>query len=399
MSEATTGSTRESGEPLLPPHLIVLLRQEVPGLCDEIVNEISRGVPEYQGLISGRYRGPVQEAVLSNVFTFVDQLATPSLRSPARDKLCRELGELQAPSENGLSLLESAIRIGVRVAWRRALMVFRRHRVPDPFHYVLADLLFGYVDELTGLAREGYRRALAECSRGSVHHRHHLSRQLLTGHADRDTILRLADLAGWALPHEVTVLAAGRGAMTDGERLDDDVLLDTTESGTVLVVPGPLKEQREQMLTAAVHRATVAAGPTLSLSEAAESLGFAMRTLRLAEAGVIGDGQRLVRSDDHLLTLWVSAEPRLGERLGRQQLVCFDALPPGRRRRMLETLSSWLETHGDAHAMGLALGLHPQTVRYRIRALRALVGPAIDDAEWRIRTELGLRARRLAELR
>lgn len=383
-------------EPLLPPHLVVLLRKELPSLCDEIITEISTGIPAFEPLVTGAYRTPARAAVAANLTSFVDQLSTPDVPCPARDRLCRELGELQAPYDDGLRRLEEAIRITVRVAWQRALSVFRLHRVPARFHYVLADRLFQYVEEATALAREGYRRALSQPSPGQQQHRLQLVRELLGGGGAKPALRQLAARAAWPVPDEVTVLVAGHDALTDQARLHTDVLLDTAGQATVLVVPGALGSAREEMLDHAVRRGVLAAGPALPLAEAPESLRLARRALRLAEAGVIA-GPRLVHSEDHLLTMWLAAEPQLGERLVGRQLAAFDHLSAGRRRRMIETLRCWLETHGDAHEMALVLGVHPQTARYRVRALRDLIGPAIDDPEWRICTEVTLRSLRVAE--
>ncbi|CAA9508190.1 MAG: Transcriptional regulator, CdaR-family [uncultured Solirubrobacteraceae bacterium] len=44
-------------------------------------------------------------------------------------------------------------------------------------------------------------------------------------------------------------------------------------------------------------------------------------------------------------------------------------------------------------AVGEALGVHPQTVRYRVRQLKELFGEALDDPEARFELALALRSR------
>ena len=46
------------------------------------------------------------------------------------------------------------------------------------------------------------------------------------------------------------------------------------------------------------------------LEEAADSLRWAVRTLALAEDGIITDG-RVTMCEEHLLTLWLMTDPRI----------------------------------------------------------------------------------------
>lgn len=68
---------------------------------------------------------------------------------------------------------------------------------------------------------------------------------------------------------------------------------------------------------------------------------------------------------------------------------------PTHGRRLAETLLAWLETRGGAPEVAARLGVHPQTVRYRLRQIRELWGDEIDDPDRRFELELVLRARRL----
>jgi DNA-binding PucR family transcriptional regulator len=61
------------------------------------------------------------------------------------------------------------------------------------------------------------------------------------------------------------------------------------------------------------------------------------------------------------------------------------------RARLEETLRAWLQHRGSQHAIASELGVHPQTVRYRLRRLRELFGPALEDPEQRFELEIALR--------
>jgi DNA-binding PucR family transcriptional regulator len=58
---------------------------------------------------------------------------------------------------------------------------------------------------------------------------------------------------------------------------------------------------------------------------------------------------------------------------------------------MVETLGAWLADPGRPQAMADRLGLHVQTIRYRLKALRQLLGDALDDPDERFELSLALR--------
>jgi DNA-binding PucR family transcriptional regulator len=59
---------------------------------------------------------------------------------------------------------------------------------------------------------------------------------------------------------------------------------------------------------------------------------------------------------------------------------------------MLDTLRAWLAEQGRLSPVATRLGVHPQTVRYRLARLRELFGESLDDPDERFWLELALRA-------
>ena len=114
------------------------------------------------------------------------------------------------------------------------------------------------------------------------------------------------------------------------------------------------------------------------------------RTWPLHAAGRLGDAP-LARADDHLLALLLVADRQLAADLVHSRLGPLGALTPPARARAIETLRAWLDAHGDISAAAAALHVHPQTVRYRIAALREELAPALDDADARLELALALR--------
>jgi PucR C-terminal helix-turn-helix domain len=136
--------------------------------------------------------------------------------------------------------------------------------------------------------------------------------------------------------------------------------------------------------------ASVAIGPTVPWHEAAASLRRAAAAFRLAAAGGVA-GERLVVAEDHLATLLLASDRGLAADLAATRLAPLDGLPAGPRARLTETLRAWLDRPGQVQAVAAELGVHPQTVRYRLRQLRELFGTRLEDPEARFELSLALR--------
>jgi DNA-binding PucR family transcriptional regulator len=100
-----------------------------------------------------------------------------------------------------------------------------------------------------------------------------------------------------------------------------------------------------------------------------------------------------VRADDVVIELLLFENAGLVQRIATRWLTPLAALTPKARRRMEETALAYMEQRGNAAAMARALGVHPQTARYRLRGLRELLEGALDDPDARFEIELALRAR------
>ena len=62
------------------------------------------------------------------------------------------------------------------------------------------------------------------------------------------------------------------------------------------------------------------------------------------------------------------------------------------RGRLEATLRAWVDRPGQIQAIAATLGVHPQTVRYRMGRLRELFGERLDDPDARFELALALRA-------
>ncbi|MEE1927062.1 helix-turn-helix domain-containing protein [Streptomyces sp. TRM 70351] len=376
----------------LPRELADALRSELPGLGQEIAVEIKRTIPHYAVYFDGPYGRAVRLGVELSIASFVDRVYAPGASTARRDALCRRIARFEAYEGRTLDDLQTAFRVGARVALRRARALGRRHRLSPAVLLAFADALFGYVEELITVSREGYAEARAEMGGGQEGLRRRLLRLILAGPAvPHARLSQLAELARWPLPDEVTLVALSPHATPPRGVLGSDVLADLADPQPHVLVPGPVHEDRRAVLEAAPTDIRAAVGLTVPVAQAAQSLRWARQALTLVESGAIPKNP-VTFCDDHLLTLWLTADTALTDQLARRQLAPLTELSDARRERLLETLRAWLATRGNAAQMAEVLHLHPQTVRYRLRLMERAFGHRLGDLSQRFATESVLRA-------
>ncbi|MEV4926177.1 PucR family transcriptional regulator [Streptomyces roseoverticillatus] len=234
-----------------------------------------------------------------------------------------------------------------------------------------------------------------------------------------DVLAELAAQAAWPLPRRVraVVLAgAGAGAGTADAPVPAPHLVPppspqltsqlaaalgqglpgTVEADLCLLIPDPGPRARpalEAALDAALGGRPAAVGHSVPVAEAAASLRWARRLLGLSGA-VTGPAERITFVDDHLSDLLVLQDESLARALSARWLRPLDDLTPRQSERLEVTLLAWLESGGAPEA-ARTLNVHPQTVRYRLRQIEKLFGPAMREPHSRFELELALRSRRL----
>jgi sugar diacid utilization regulator len=193
---------------------------------------------------------------------------------------------------------------------------------------------------------------------------------------------------GTAVPGEEIVDAiAGRLA----RRLGGGAIGAAAGGMACVIVPDPDAPGRRRQLEAAARDDPIALGPTVPWTGAALSTRRAAATHRLAAAGRIPAGGLLV-AEDHLPALLLAADPWLAADLATSRLAPLQALPEAQRDRLEATLRAWLDRPGQVQAVAAELGVHPQTVRYRVRQLRELFAERLEDPDARFELQLALRA-------
>ncbi|MFB9518063.1 helix-turn-helix domain-containing protein [Streptomyces purpureus] len=372
--------------------------EQVPELAQDILAAIRR---EYPGLVfrvdeSGEPKALV--AIRHALELFVEQMTTGSDRPSELPEMFRDFGRGEVAHGRSLDSLQGIYRLGVRLSWRRMAEIGQQAEIPSSAMYELAESAFEYLDVMVAQSVRGYAEAIARQA-GERLRLQRLLVDLLLAERRSDPSAFLADRAadvGWQLPEKVAVAVLLRpAAEAVAPAVGEEVLVDMEGERPRLVVPDPDTPGRAELLDRAVAGWSGAIGPSVPVAEATTSLRWAEAAVGMIEQGLLPRG-RLLHCGEHVEALVLLPASELIDDLARRRLAQLDESGgPAHAHRLAETLLAWLETRGGAPEVAARLGVHPQTVRYRLRQLRELWGDDLDDPDRRFELELVLRTRRL----
>jgi PucR-like helix-turn-helix protein len=387
--------TRDS-EPwhALPPELADAIEPELPEATEEILATIAREVPEYARPLEGAFGVAIRTGVSEALRQFVSLIRDPDAgREPGRDVYVG-LGRAELREGRTLDSLQSAYRVGARVAWRRVSAAARRRGADAEQLELLAEAIFAYIDELSADSVEGYAQAQREQEGERQRRRRELLALLLRDPpADEADVRAAAQAAWWRLPRTAAPLAVAESDLARvGRRLAADALVAPVEGLGCALLPGAAGANRAELERAA-DRVVAALGPSVPRAELPGAWSLASAALRAGEAGTIPTNA-LIEADEHLPELMLFESRGLAGRLAERRLAPLTELTPAGRARMEETALAFVQHGGNAAAMARALHLHPQTIRYRLTRLRELFGDQLDDPDARFELELALRSAR-----
>ncbi|MGW3007582.1 PucR family transcriptional regulator [Streptomyces sp. NPDC001219] len=392
----------------VPPYQVrqfaALALEEVPTLAQDILREIRRTYPQLP-VIPDEFGEPrALVGIRQSLEHFVARLTAGPDRPHVHPRVFQEFGRGEGLQGRSLDVLQAVYRLGVRLAWRRLAEIGQQVAIPAPAMYELAESGYEYLDGLVAESVRGYAEAAARQAGERLRRQRRLMEQLFTAPGKRrrgagaDVPPALAERAagiGWTLPERVAVavlLRPDREAVAPA--VAPDVLLDMESERPRMVVPDPDAPGRRELLARAAAGWSGAIGPAVPLLDAAKSLRWAGAAVDLTERGLLPAGELLQCTEHTEALVLLPPEELIGD-LTRRRLAPLDSCGPAHARRLAETLLAWLETRGGAPEVAARLGVHPQTVRYRLRQIRELWGTEIDDPDRRFELELVLRARRL----
>jgi lambda repressor-like predicted transcriptional regulator len=391
----------------LPPEVADVLRPELPALADEIVAELSHGVPDYARPLEGPFGKALRAGVEEALGRFTRFVADPNADPDAGRDVYVNLGRGEMRAGRSLDALLAAYRLGARIAWRRLAAAGERAGLSPRTLYTLAEAIFAYIDELSADSIEGYAREQAAAAGALQRRRQRLAALLVQEPPPAPaTVEGAASSADWRLPRRLAALVVEadgdqrEGGLAPGEqadrlalRLGPEVLVSPVAPFIVALVPAPADRGE---LERAVRDRRAALGPEVPWQESAVSFARAREVLRLASEGGIDGDDALLVAESHKLSLLLGSDRRLARDVAESALAPLAAETELSRERLGSTLDAWLRHRGRTEAVAKALHVHPQTVRYRLARLRELFGARLDDPDGRFELELALRARRIA---
>ncbi|NUK70003.1 helix-turn-helix domain-containing protein [Streptomyces lunaelactis] len=372
--------------------------EQVPELAQDILAAIRREYPGLAFIVGESGEPKALVAIRHALELFVEQMTTGSDRPRALPEMFQDFGRGEVTQGRSLDSLQGIYRLGVRLSWRRMAEIGQQVDIPPAAMYELAESAFEYLDVMVAQSVRGYAEAVARQAGERLRLQRQLVELLLAEHRT-DPSAFLAERAagvGWQLPEKVAVAVLLRPAQEAvAPAVGVEVLLDMEGEHPRMVVPDPEAPGRADLLHRAMANWSGAIGPSVPLAEAATSLRWAETAVGMIEQGLLPQG-RLLHCGEHVEALVLLPAGELIDELARRRLAQLgECGGPAHAHRLAETLLAWLETRGGAPEVAARLGVHPQTVRYRLRQLRELWGEDLDDPDRRFELELVLRARRL----
>jgi hypothetical protein len=385
----------------LPPEVADLVEGEIDPISTEILESIAHEIPEYARPLEGRFGRGIRRGVEEALAQFVALIRDPDAGRGAGREVYLALGRGEQRAGRTLDSLQAAYRIGARISWRRFADACGRAGIGAEAVARLAEAVFAYIDELAAESVEGFAQAQAEVEDLRRRRRRELISLLLGDPpADAGDLAAAARAASWEVPTGLAAIACSEDALARiTRRLPPEALATVVDGEGCVLLPDPEGPGRAEALGRAAAEGTLALGPTVTPTAAAESWGLALALARAAASGAIaivaGKGGRPeapLRADDNLASLLLFESRDLAARIAARRLAAFAELTPRARERMRETALAHLRHDGNAVAMATAMHVHPQTARYRIARLRELLGEQLDDPDARFELQLALRA-------
>jgi len=372
----------------LEPAAIDAIRAELPAIATEIVKTIQGEVPGY----SRPLRGAFGKGIRSGVELALSRFTGGGDEEP--QDIYRRLGYGELRAGRSLDALQTAYRVGARVAWLRMSQAAADTGASADAQRELAGAIFAYIERIAGESIEGYAAAQLARAGDLERRRSALFSQLMaTPPPDAMTLSSAAAAAGWSVPANVACLLVEDGAVASTVRqLSGDTLHGSVGEVTCIVVPEPSRAEHEARAIAERHESAFALGPTVPPEDARLSLRWADLARQLPGTG-------LVVADVRLADIALRASADVVDALGDRVLAPLAGQSARSRARLEQTLLSWLRHQGSQRAVAEELAVHPQTIRYRLKRLRDLLGDALGDPDRRFELEIALRSKALRPAR
>jgi len=375
------------------PVATLVRRLDPPTLARRMVTEFSTAIPAYGRLPDPDAAGGILEMSRRNLELFVECVVAD--RAPTREELepfCRSARQ-RASEGMPLEDLLAAYRMGGRLGWREMSSLSQPGEQDALIE--LAERTMHYIDRVSAAVAQSYLDA----------RQHHVSEE------ER----RLRDLFD-AL---VDGTSMGSGVRAVAERMGFPV--DGAHRPFALVVPGAAAHEHAAIATGLRSRGVLAltegervaglAPPTarasdLASGEAILALGDAVSGPQLADELedarlLVAVGRRLgksgeLRPEEFLPELLLARSAGVADRIAQRVFAPLDAYEERRTSALADTLERFVAGGLDRRGAAKELGVHPNTLDYRLRRISELNGLDLGHPRDVALVVLACRHRRLA---
>lgn len=372
----------------------VLEKLQVDDMVDEVADEVSAVLRDSWSHVDEATFTNLRLTAFAGMSEFLQEAGRPGTFSDRQTFRTDGRAQHQAGRtiEEMLALYE-LVGIGL---WRRTSRAMEDTGASAREFSEATVAFFAYMSELASSAANGYVAAGNEAARGSQTRRDRLMEVLLEDPpADGTVITTAARAASWNAPLTLSVVVTD-AQLDEGllETLPHDVLAARAADHTVMAIPGDAKPRLLDRVMASMGTSLGGQGPVVDRESIRDSYQSARALLNLAHRRGDHPGTML-RLAGNEVDLMVLRDERLAAILADAALRPFAKVPEARREALIATLSAWLVQPDQPLAIAQAMNLHVQTIRYRVRQLREVLGDAIDNPQERARLLLAVRAHAL----
>lgn len=378
---------------IAPDSVIVEMRSRLPRVVALIATAIQQEVEAYAGPVLGERRKLIENALGAGWRELMDRIGGKARPNPDVDEMFRRLGRAEALDGHTLEAIRCAHDVATREAWDELHRIALSHGLPTSVLGRLGDALFEQIGHLRDEVEAGYLMGVDERSTDVRLSRERLARQLLDS-TEETELEGLAAAAKWLLPELVLVVCVRQpdnAPPLEPDLLRVDALLLVDSPYVLLLCDARKRDDAIQEAREAFDHGLISVGipmPPIHVNTAAR---LAKRAHQLAEQRLI-EARGTIDCADHEESLWLHAEPLLRERLAERLLAPLAAETPHRRRMLARTLLIRLEQRASAPAIARELGVHPQTIRHRLRQLDVMFDERLDDPRLAFPMLLALKA-------
>lgn len=373
----------------------------LPSLTVDLVDSVTRAVPEYQRLFESSNGEQVRAQIAIAIRTYIRVTLGETVRDEALEQrlapaldAAGALGRAEAQSGRGTEALLNAFRISSRSLWSGISEQTTRLGLPGHEVAALAGSLFDFVDRISAATVTDHHRELSRLQHGRDVARDAAARALIT----RGRVTGAQSIAAaWTTPPRTTLVLVATTAVQRVVPLMPPLTItavdalphpDAAEGVSVLVVPHEHPRDRRAVLRALTDVACVIA-PDTPTSETPRAFEWAMH-LWPPHPGA----RRPVNVLEQLPRVLLDVDPHLVALMRANALQPLDGVSPQTRAALEATLASWIRNRGRQDRVAAELFVHVQTVRYRLARLRELLGDRMDDSAHTLELLLALSAHR-----